>query len=145
MTKGKYLRTDEHRRNMSLVKKGTKSHRKGLKLEKEYGERANQIRAKIRKNHADVSGSNNPAWSDCLKTVRGIHVRFIATYGAANKCESITCNKKSNVYDWSHKTHIYSLRKGEWQQLCRSCHKIYDHKQSINGVGKISKNHMCAK
>ena len=92
---------------------------------------------KISRNHADVSGKNNPAWREILTSVRGIHVRIIKTYGKADMCENKTCVGKSKKYDWSHKTHQYSLDRSGWQMLCKSCHKNYDFKHKINGKGKI--------
>jgi hypothetical protein len=136
--KGSYVRTEEHRKRMALRKMGTASPKKGKSYEELFGaDRAGQIKKKIADGHADCSGENNPSWRETLLTVRGIHVRIIALYGKADRCENPSCSKKSMKYDWSHKTHQYSLDRSEWQRLCKSCHKLYDFHQGINGKGKI--------
>lgn len=45
--------------------------------------------------------------------------------GPANKCEN--CGKTEGFIDWSNKTGQYLQDTSDWQMLCRSCHKNYDH------------------
>jgi len=60
---------------------------------------------------------------------RAIHTAITAVWGKANKCELCNGEKKSKRYEWSSKTHKYTLNKKEWWQLCAKCHRQYDRKK----------------
>ena len=62
-----------------------------------------------------------------------IHTKITKNYGTPKYCEICKSTNKK-IYDWSNKDHKYSLKRKDWQRLCRSCHIKYDIK--YNNLGK---------
>ena len=57
---------------------------------------------------------------------RSIHTAITAVWGNPSKCELCHGKEKSKRFEWSSKTHKYTLERDEWWQLCARCHRIYD-------------------
>lgn len=56
-----------------------------------------------------------------------IHKWLRRHYGNANKCESSTCNDKSNIYQWAlRKGKKHEYERDNYIMLCASCHAKYD-------------------
>lgn len=135
---GKYVRTEEHRRKLSVARNGTPSHFKGKK-------HSAKSKALISKNHADVSGARNPAFGKPGK--RGashprwiknpdpktryslIHMRIRQKHGSAKFCQQKNCPGTSTRFEWSNKSGRYLLVKRDWWQLCKHCHEKFDHRK----------------
>ena len=61
------------------------------------------------------------------KLYNHIHHWLNKKFGKADKCENKKCNKKSKVYQWALKKKCkYKKKRGNFKQLCRSCHAKYD-------------------
>lgn len=113
MPRGVYVRSEETRKRMSRGQTGRK-------LSKEVIEK--------------LSGPNSHRWIKELnseKNYRAIHARIYKAYGKADHCENLECKGKSKKFEWSNKDHQYTFEREKWQQLCRSCHKLYDLRFSV--------------
>jgi len=73
-------------------------------------------------------GDGNPGWKGTNVKYSSLHCWIRDNFEKKMECE--TCGKKC-VTDWSHKTHIYTRNREEWQELCRSCHQFYDYKHGL--------------
>jgi hypothetical protein len=117
MRKGTYIRTPVIRAKISLANKGKKRTKKALARMKKAG-------LKRRK-----KGKLSPA---------RVHWRIQKDFGKANHCEH--CKKLGKKkYEWSNKNHKYSLNRKYWQQLCCSCHMIYDIENNLYRPGVINR------
>lgn len=108
-------RTLEQRKALSKVKKGSIPWNTGLTKE------TNETVKRIAENKL---GSKSHFWREEVK-YRAIHCRIEKLLGKPRYCE-ICKRTDRKVYDWSNKDHKYSLKKEDWQRLCRSCHIKYD-------------------
>lgn len=70
--------------------------------------------------------TGNPAWKGDKVSKESLHCWIRDNFLRTNICEH--CFKECKT-DWSNKDHRYTSREREfWQELCRSCHQIYDFK-----------------
>lgn len=62
-----------------------------------------------------------------------IHLWLKNNYGKASCCENKSCSKQSIFYEWAkRKGKRYTLKRENFIQLCRLCHRRYDwHKKGI--------------
>jgi len=75
-----------------------------------------------------MKGENHPRWIEGVPSNSiTLHKRINRLYGKATYCENPECTGKSQDFDWSNKKHDYkTVDRADWQQLCKSCHKLYD-------------------
>lgn len=76
-----------------------------------------------------------------------IHRVIRRNFGAAKKCSNLACANKSKCYEWALITgRSYSENITDYIELCKSCHRIYDYKESTRRkmhklrIGKCSHN-----
>lgn len=74
---------------------------------------------------------DNQNWKGDNATYSAIHDWIRRKLGKANKCEQ--CGKTKGKIEWSNKNHLYKREISDWQQLCVSCHKIYDIQYNNSG------------
>lgn len=152
MPSGIYERTAEHRKNISNSLKGkvfTEEHKRNIsKGRTVYHDipkcidcnsvlaKRSSIRCKSCSKSGNlhplygITGENSHRWNHGIPSYRTIHGRVVASYGNAYCCENEDCDKKSKNFDWSNKDHKYSsIERKYWQQLCKSCHKLYDNEK----------------
>lgn len=56
-----------------------------------------------------------------------IHTWLKTHFGPATKCENLTCKKKSKSFQWAKlEGRTYRKLRGNFIQLCISCHLKYD-------------------
>ena len=61
------------------------------------------------------------------KSYISLHSWIRHNFGSANKCESLSCSKVSNNFQWSLlKGKKYEKKRENFWMLCSSCHKLYD-------------------
>jgi hypothetical protein len=73
-------------------------------------------------------GKNNPAWKGNDATVTSKHCWVRDNFKKKDLCEH--CGKYGKT-DWSNKYHTYLRKREDWQELCRSCHQIYDYANGL--------------
>lgn len=68
-----------------------------------------------------------------------VHQWLLKTFGKAKKCESPTCNGKSNKFEWSqlHDKPLEKARSSFWH-LCKSCHTLYYWKEDTSLKSSIA-------
>lgn len=116
MPKRGYIQTATHRKNNSL-----NSYMLGKKL-KDVHKKTCKCCCCIHSFTSELE-----IFKDPVKYRAIIHRRIVDMYGKADHCENIKCTGKSTYYEWSNKKHDYkSFARTEWQQLCISCHQLYD-------------------
>lgn len=89
--------------------------------------------AKLKNRQAHIgkrTGEKNNKWKGDNVGYYALHAWVRAKYGKPNQCENKNCPKKSTTYQWSNVSGRYLRDKKDWQQLCASCHKVYDYKPS---------------
>jgi len=72
----------------------------------------------------------NNKWKGDEVGYHALHDWVRRNYGTPTKCENTHCIKKSTKYQWSNISGKYKRDREDWQQLCVSCHKLYDYKTS---------------
>ena len=66
------------------------------------------------------------------KEYQKIHKWLIKIFGKAYRCESPTCKKISNHFEWALiKGKSYEFRRDNYFMLCRSCHMKYDETKEV--------------
>ncbi len=83
-------------------------------------------------------GTGNPHWKGEEVKYSSLHC-WVRDNFTKNKCCEV-CGKIGNT-DWSHKTHIYTRNREEWQELCRSCHQKYDYAKGLRKKIKTCGKH----
>lgn len=58
---------------------------------------------------------------------RAVHTAVAAVWGKSTNCELKGCTNAKR-YEWSNKSHTYSLDRSDWWQLCSKCHSEFDGK-----------------
>lgn len=96
--------------------------KKGSKHTK-YAKEANRV-AHLGKR----KGKLNNKWKGDKVGYHALHDWIKDNYGKPTECENKNCLHKSVIYQWSNISGQYKRDRGDWQQLCVSCHKIYDYK-----------------
>jgi hypothetical protein len=120
--------SDETRRKLSMANRGqVVSEEKRQKL------RAALIGRKLpedqkKKIRDACRGEKHYHWIPGVpRHITTLHQRMWRMYGKADHCENPQCAGKSNRYEWSNKRHDYkTLKREDWQQLCKLCHENYD-------------------
>lgn len=71
---------------------------------------------------------------------RSLHNWIVRMLGKAKKCENKECSRKSKSYQWSLiRGRKYEKRLSNFRQLCASCHKRYDFKESTRKKMRLSR------
>jgi hypothetical protein len=47
-------------------------------------------------------------------------------FGKASICSNLECAGRSTTFEWSNNSGLYKRDIEDWQQLCRSCHRLKD-------------------
>jgi len=56
-----------------------------------------------------------------------IHYWLKSKFGVATRCENSKCEKRSTNFNWAkRKDKEYDFKRGNFFQLCRSCHSLHD-------------------
>ena len=84
-----------------------------------------ETKKKIRKNHPDFNGKNNPNWKGDNVGYRGIHAWVQKEKGKASnyKCK---CGKQAE--QWANIDNSYKRVLEDYIAMCTKCHKKYDKK-----------------
>jgi len=71
---------------------------------------------------------NNKNWRDSsIRSYDYVHLWLKQHYGKATNCQNKQCEKKSTIFEWAKITDAnYELKRENFLQLCRSCHRKYD-------------------
>ena len=108
-----------------------------------------EVREKISKNHANVSGKNNPMYGktgaeapsyiDGRSKMKGDNTRNFALINKENKCEYCgeTSRNKLNVHHKNNNRKDNNLK--NLQILCASCHQNIAHKRKRDAMGRFVK------
>ncbi|HEC65379.1 MAG TPA: hypothetical protein ENI23_08795 [bacterium] len=76
-----------------------------------------------------TSGEKHPNWQGDKVGYKGLHQWVNKKFGKANKCENKSCNKTSDMYEYSLlKGKEYERKRENFWQLCVKCHRSYDAK-----------------
>lgn len=62
-----------------------------------------------------------------IKEYKAVHYQINKDFGKANKCEF--CKLNNLNYCWANRDGKYLKDRGNWLELCYSCHKKYDNKR----------------
>lgn len=66
-------------------------------------------------------------YNDSQKEIFAIHTWLRYYYQKANFCENISCDKKSETYDWAKlRDKPYEKNINSFVMLCKKCHYAYD-------------------
>lgn len=89
------------------------------------------------------TGANSHNWNGDSIGYYGIHDWIQTTFGSANTCQSeligLTCKKISKRFEWAKlKEKEYKRDRGNFIQLCKSCHSRYDIKENTYKGKKVS-------
>ena len=96
------------------------------------------VRTLVTKQHLSVSkkGDLNPwfnkfgemhsKWKGDKASIGAKHAWIKARYGKADHCDNPNCAGKSKIYQWSNISGLYKRERSDWQQLCKSCHCLFD-------------------
>ena len=126
MPKGIYQRTKKHllpiiRRNKSWT------NRKRVSIALMGHGFSEETLKKMRENHADFSGKNNPNWRNNDVGKIGIHLWLSKNFKKKKICEF--CGKHGNSFSvqWAKlKNKPYARLRENFIELCARCHKNYD-------------------
>lgn len=83
---------------------------------------------KMRDNHADTNGENNPNWRGDKVGVIGVHIWLRKFFNKRRICEHCGLNKEGLCgTDWALiKGMNYERKRENFMELCRKCHRTYD-------------------
>ena len=126
MPKGVYTRkpfTEKHCKNMSKSRKG--KHLKNHKLDC-LCPRCVAIRG-------EAKAENCNFWKGDRANSNAKHIHIRKYFGKANHCSNLNCLEKCKYFEWSKIDHntFYTRNIEEYQQLCRSCHILYDRRKML--------------
>ena len=117
-----YKHSDAWKRRHSEMIKGRPSRLKGRPLSHKEGCLCGPCKAK----RGETLGTGNNNWKGDDVGYIGIHEWLYVNYGKASFCENPNCPGTSKNYDWSNVSGLYKRDKSDWQQLCHSCHRLFD-------------------
>lgn len=106
--------TAEHRKNLSLARKGTK-------LTDAWKEKIRS--AHIGKIKVWVRGANHPTWKGETASVSSIHQWVKRNKPKPSHCENC---KEQKMLELSSINHAYTRDVDEYRYLCRKCHRKWD-------------------
>jgi len=69
-------------------------------------------------------GENHPLWKGDKVGYTGLHDWISVHWG---KARNYFCKCGKQGLDWANITGIYSRDRKNWEPMCRSCHKKFDH------------------
>ena len=117
MPTGKYIRTEEHKKNLSKSHIG-KSNNLGKHWKISQEKKKNMFRGK---------GENNHSWKGNKVKYFGLHMWVAKELGKPKYC-AYCRNEKLNhrQYHWANISHAYKRELSDWIRLCAKCHKAYD-------------------
>ena len=113
---------------------------KRRQLRKEHPHKLNCSCGVCKAKRGECKGKSNPRygnlsiwWRGNKVGMNGVHSWLVREYGKAKYCENSNCNGKCKWYEWSSRTHVYKRNRNDFQQLCRSCHKLFDNGKLVLG------------
>ena len=86
-----------------------------------------------------ISGENHHRWITSKISYQGVHTWLWRTFGKADHCENAECLGTSATYNWCLIAgKEYERKRGNFIQMCRSCHSRYDykHRKQQNGTDR---------
>lgn len=135
MTTGKYIRTEEIRKKMSLahIKNPTK-YWLGKRIPVDIVDKIKETKRKngkvgnsqYFKTHRFI-GKNHKLWKGDKVGYYALHSWIIRTMGRPSTCEQ--CGRKNlsgKFIQWANKSGEYKRIKNDWIRLCAKCHYHYD-------------------
>ena len=84
-----------------------------------------RILSELHKQRLSISSRNRGAWKGENASYEAIHMWVRKHWGKANHCE-VCSGENARRYDWCNWGKEYKRVRGDWGQLCPSCHKKYD-------------------
>ena len=72
--------------------------------------------------------NGNPNWKGDNVNSRSLHSWIKLNFKKNRVCKH--CGRQGKT-DWSNKDHRYSRKRKDWQELCRSCHQLFDYKNGL--------------
>lgn len=107
-----------HREECNCFRCTRKAWNKNISTKQIIGEKISQsLKGKF--------GKESRRWLGEDAKIKAIHMWIYKHYGLATKCEK--CGIKNSKYEWSNISRTYKRDMSDWQQLCVSCHRKYDH------------------
>jgi len=127
MPKGIYKRTDKHL--LPLIKRNKSLKNRKIVSNALMGHGfSKQTIKKMKKNHADFNGNNNPNWQGDNVGRIGIHIWLKKFFKKTHICEFCKEKKtKGRKTEWAKlKGKKYERKRENFIELCCPCHRKYD-------------------
>ena len=79
----------------------------------------------FKKDDPRITGENNYQWQGDYPSYAAVHMWLKKHYGKASICE-FCGDRDKKMYHWSNVSGSYKRDILDWQQLCVTCHSMYD-------------------
>ena len=136
MTRGKYIRTTEWRKALSLRMLGNKntlgrklsdSTKNKISLALRGHTLSEETKTKLSKAHEGVRAYN---WKGEKASYVAKHTWIKRKLGSPNKCD-LCLTTTAKDYQWANKNHKYRRNLNDWIRLCIVCHRKYDKEHNL--------------
>ena len=143
MPSGVYLKTEEHKKKISLAKLGgklTEDHKSNISNAlkgKNIWSKGTRISLETKKKISEANkgnknyfygkrffGEKSPVWKGSKVKYRGLHMWVESKFGKPKICSN--CKITSAKFHWANKSGQYLRQLDDWIRLCVKCHKQYD-------------------
>ena len=71
-------------------------------------------------------GEKARAWKGMAAGYEAKHMWIVKHYGNASRCEN-QCSNPAKRYEWANISGTYQRERGDYRELCPSCHRKLDH------------------
>jgi len=96
------------------------------------------------KGNQQPKGKESHHWKGENIGYGAIHERIKTKFGKASGCENLSCEKKSNSFDWANLSGEYKFERSDWKMLCRKYHLQIDLKKNFCKKGhRLEGNNLC--